>query len=247
MSRVESSVMTSLQQLMVEEEERRAEQVIRARLLKQEQERTMFEEQARRAEAAQKRAEIAAREVIERDWANRAEAERVEGERIAHLERVRSNLELEAKLALMKAEQQQEVERLTILRDARTRALEGQRGLLAGLLVTLLIGSFGIYLLILRPTLKRERAQLDDLTRIQTELRHDREQYRIRAAQKISELKDEIAMSGSKVEQLKRELLIAKTAQPKPGKRPVGPTPSQPKQPINQCTCNKADPLCDCW
>jgi hypothetical protein len=239
--------MTSLQQLMVEEDERRAEQVIRARLLKQEQERTMFEEQARRAEEAQKRAEIAAREVKERDWANRVEAERLEGERVAHLERVRSNLELEAKFTLMKAEQLHEVERLTILRDARTRTLEGQRGLLVGLLATLFIGSLGIYFSILRPTFQRERVELEDLRRINTALRRDQEQIRVRAAQKISELNDEIATSGSKIEQLKRELLSAKTTQTRPEKPALGISSNRPKPVTNPCSCNKADPLCDCW
>ena len=85
-----------------------------ARHLKQEQERLLFEEQAHRAEEAQRRAEAIAHEVRARSATERATEERLQCERTAHLERVRAEIELDAKLTIMKAEQQQEVERFGV-------------------------------------------------------------------------------------------------------------------------------------
>jgi hypothetical protein len=247
MAHGESSVMTSLQQLMVQEEERRKEQVYRAHRLKQEQERLLFEEQARRAEEAQKRAESAAQSLLESESRSRAEAVRLEGERSAYLERVRANLELEAKLAVMKSEQQAELERLSILRDANVRRLEGQRGLFVALLSTVLLGSLGVYFLILRPASVREATERHELSRTFEERRlgylREREGY----DRRIAVLELEATERIRRITQLEKELQATKTGTNQRGRPGGRPPPTGLTQPPKPCGCDKTDPLCDCW
>lgn len=247
MSRGESSVMTSLQQLMVQEEERRKEQVFRAHRLKQEQERRHFEEQAKRAEEAQNRAENAARSLLEGESRLRAEAARVEGERIAYLERVRANLELEAKLAVMKAEQQTELERLALLRDDKVRRLEGQRGLLVALLSTLLLGSLGGYIGILRPANRREETARHELARTLVSQRQEQRREREGYVRRSTELELEVTENVRRIAQLEKELQASKSGTNQRG-RPGARRPSTViTQLPKKCDCDKADPLCDCW
>jgi hypothetical protein len=243
MSRIEGSVATSLQQLLAQEEERRAEQVLRARHLKQEQERLLFEEQAHRAEEAQRRAEAIAHEVRERSATERATEQRLQCERTAHLERVRAEIELDAKLTVMKAEQQQEVERLALLRDARVRTLEGQRGLLVALLLTLALGMAMIYGAILRPMVQRQALALVDFGQTNEALRRGQSREHEVFLRRVTELSSQLNDKSQLVETLRKELAAAKVP-PKKGTPRIQVTSPRPN---TVCTCNKTDPLCDCW
>jgi hypothetical protein len=232
---------------MAQEEERRAEQVLRAHRRKEEQERLLFAEQARRAEVAQQRAELAVREMRAHEQAERVTEERLQGERAAYLERVRAELELEATLTVMKTAQQQELERLALLRDARVRTLEGQRGLLGAFLLTLIIGIGLIYAVILRPDNTRLATALVDSRRANDESRQEQGKEREAHDRRIAELSSQLGEQTRVVEGLRKELLAAK-AEPRPGSGQGRTTmPPPPPPPKTVCKCDKADPLCDCW
>jgi hypothetical protein len=246
MSRTESSVSLSVQSLIEAEERRRTEQILLANRLKQEQERLASEESVRRANEAQMRAEAALAEVQRRARLDRAESERLELERVAHLERTRAEIELGTKTALLRLEQQQELERLTLQRDARVRRLEGVRSILGALLVTTLLGAGAIYGMVLRPGRASLEADLAHALQIG-------EDHRIETARERTRLQATIAEQAQVAEELRRRVAeleqLARTPTVSDHRQEHSRGPALRNRPVAPpaCTCAKADPLCDCW
>jgi hypothetical protein len=247
MTRTESSVSVSVQALLDAEEHRRAEQVIVANRLKQEHERRAFEESARRANEAKLRAEAALAEMRQQAQCDREQAERLDRERSAHLERTRAELELSTKAALLRLEQQNELERLALQRDVRLRRLEGQRAMLIALLVTTAIGAATIYGGVLRPGRLRLEADITRSLRLGEESRAEAERERGRLRATIAEH----AQAEEALRQRIADLSQSLAAHRKPALERANPGARVPfeRRPVapSACTCSKVDPLCDCW
>jgi hypothetical protein len=236
----ESSVTASLTQLKHEEERRRAELVVLAQRRKLEQEREALVEQARISEQQRLRVEAATREANRRADQERAEHERLDRERIVELERVRAELELRTKVAVMQLEQEQEAARLRLVRDAKVVRLEGQRSLLLALLVTLTVGAGVIYALLLRPAALRLEEDLSLQTRINLEQRAEREKERAGVAFQVGDLEQRLSDTSAKLAEANRRLEAS-------GTRLVRSPPVRalPRPPRGEAACvDPNDPLC---
>jgi hypothetical protein len=137
------------------------------------------------------------------------------------------------------------MERLSLVRDERVRSLEGQRGLLLGLLITLTVGAVVLYAAVFGPDSRRQSAALSEVEQRMGELRRRATDEIVARDRRAAELSTSLAEREGTIERLRRELKAAEEAtKTKPHRvqvtRPVvGPTP--------KCPCDKADPLCDCW
>jgi hypothetical protein len=238
MAREDSSVMSSLQQLMADQEQRRTEQIVLSHRRKLEQDREQLEQEARRAELAQRRAEDAKHEVLQRAAQQRAEQERLERDRAFELERVRGELALRAKATVMEIEQQQELARLAIVRDARLAQVEGQRLVLGAMLGTLVVGSALLYALVLRPEAQRQGQVIEQLGQANAEQRSGHERERSQLAERIAELESQLTSTQIALE---KSLRHAPTSEPKPAHAPKA-TRSVPAPPPPCVDDN--DPLC---
>jgi len=199
MAREESSVMSSLQQLMVDEEQRRAEQVKLAYRRKLEQERKHFEQEQRRAEKEQQRAEAAKHLALQQAAGERAERELQARERSFELERVRSDLELRTRATIMQTEQQHELERLQIARGQRVAKLEGQRIIISTLLGTTSVGLLALYIAIVRPESKRQLEAIAHLTQVTREQHDEHDSARKQFESKIQILESHVTLLESKL------------------------------------------------
>jgi hypothetical protein len=240
MAREESSVMSSLQDLMTEEDRRRTEQVALAHRRKLEQVREVLEQQTRRSEEERQRSEAAKREALARAARERAEHERRERETHLDAERLRADLELRAKVTLMQTEQQQELERLALVRDRRVSQLEGQRWMLASLLGTLLIGLTLVYALVIRTQANRMEQTIAQLTT---------ENFAMRTEQKLerNRLEARIVDFETQVSALRAELATARSnvARAEPGRGAKPAAPARMKPPVApKPICDDNDPLC---
>jgi len=246
MSRTEGSVSVSIQQLLAQEKERRAEQVYLAHRLMKEQERLAMEEVAARAEAAQKRAEAAARELRQRSLSEAAEQQRLDTERQLVLERTRVDLELQSKTTLLRLQQQQELERLAIVRDVRVRLLEGHRAFLLAGLTTMLVGGCLIYGFALRPAAQRQTAALQELARLNDDQRASQKVERDTLDRRLEEQSRVIASKERERSQLLEQITKLRN-NGSAAKSVIDKSTRPPLQVAKKCTCDKSDPLCDCW
>ena len=132
---------------------------------------------------------------------------------------------------------------MALLRDARVRTLEGQRGLLVALLLTLALGIAMIYGVILRPMVQRQALALVDFGQTNEALRREQSREHEVFLRRVTELSSELNEKSQLVETLRKELAAVKSP-PKKGTPQTHVTSPRPKP---ACTCNKTDPLCDCW
>lgn len=239
MAREENSVMSSLNQLLVDEQQRRTEQILVARQRKLQQEREVLEQQVRESEEARLRSERITREANERLANERAEQTRLEQTRQLELERIKSDLELGSRVALINLEQQHELERLAFQRDRRVARLEGQRGLLIALFGTMLFGLVVTYLLVFRPGTLRQEQIITSLSHAATNQRSEFERERERFVARLAE-------RDATVVELKRLLDEARrtpAAVPEQATRTVA---SKRKKVVSKQVpiCNENDPLC---
>lgn len=241
MNREESSVMSSLQQLIVDEDQRRAEQIALAHRRKLEQERELFEQEKRRAELERQRAEAAKCEAQRRAAADRAEFERQERERAFELERVRSELDLRAKVTVMQTEQQHELERLAVIRDQRVTSLEGQRLMVSALLGTIVVGLVLTYVAVVRPELQRERQNVVRLTQGALEQQAERDRETGRMSSQIRELQNQVADLDAKLRGAQRALA---EREPKRKHETVTSPPGVRPRPTPETCTDPNDPLC---
>ncbi len=242
MARQESSVMSSLQQLIGDEDQRRAEQIALAHRRKLEQERELLEQERRRAEQEQRRSKAAKREAERQSDEERAEHERKERERILEFERVRGELELRARVTVMQTEQQHELERLAIARDGRVARLEGQRLMVSALLGTMLAGAVLLYFAVMVPGSRRQEQLVAQLTQGKLTQRDERERERAREDAKVLELESLVARLHSELKAARQKLA---EREPKKDPRVVASPTGGGSRPVKVETCtNPNDPLC---
>jgi hypothetical protein len=242
MTREESSVMSSLQQLMVEEDRRRAEQIALAHRRKLEQERELLEQEQRRAEYEQRRSEAAKRQALQRAAEDRAEHERQELERVVELERVRSELEQRTRVAVRQTDQRHELERLAILRDRQVARLEGQRLMISALLGTLLAGSALLYVALIRPESKRQERLVSQLNQASLTQQAERDRERERLDSKILDLQDVVTQLNSELKEANLKLSQRETKK-NSGVVPP-PTGGGHRRVKSEICTNPNDPLC---
>jgi hypothetical protein len=235
MAREESSVTSSLQQLMVEEDQRRAEQVALAHRRKLEQDRELLEQRRRNAEQAERET----RETALQASVERAERERLDRERVADLERVRSDLELRAKTAVMQLEQQHELERLALQRDRRLARVEGHRMVLSALLATLLVGALLLYGLLLLPESQRRDQTVAQLSRANAEQRSTGERERNQFELRIAGLRTELDQVKAQFDEARQSLAVCAAR-----RQPVVPSRQRSAAPAEQPCVSDNDPLC---
>lgn len=246
MSRTESSVSASIAQLVAEDEERRKERVQRANEHRMQQQRLVVEAQARLAQEAQGRAELAARAIQEQSSRETEEQYRRALEERLLLERTRIEAEQAARTATQRLEHQQEMERLALQRDARVRALEGQRGLLLGGLLTLLVGVLVLYGGLIAPAKQRLQQSLKDEANAHRAERLSLEDGQAALRGRLRDAATIVATKDAELRALRLALERASKEARGPTSHPVnaqgGGRPSQPA-----CHCDRNDPLCDCW
>lgn len=245
MARDDTSVATSIQQILEEEDRRRAEQVRLAYQRKLEEERVVAAERKRREAGEREQVETARREEERKAGELRRDREQQETARLAELERIRVEAELRAKVTLMGTEQQHELERLTLVRDQRVIQLEGQRILLGALLGTLTLGALALYLFVLSPHAARQTLAIAQLEQEKRLVLDERQRERNSLEQRLSESEAQHARVLSELQQAQAQLR-ARPPEHTPSTGTTGPQrlPVRPPRPRNS-GCDPHDPLCD--
>lgn len=239
MTQEESSVISSLRQLRLEQEQQCIEQArleqLRARLHAQ----AVLRESAAAPESARQRQELAKRDALRA--ADEQRLEREQRERELDIERFRVESELRAKVQLMQLKQEHSIQRLAIERDAKVRRLEGQRVMISSLLGTLLIGAIAVWGLLIGPQFRNREGLVRQLTLAHAAARNELQQQRTKHEAQISDLE-------SRNRDLQSQLAVKQakslsTVEPRQGAKP--PHPIRPEKPVRkQTACDAGDPLC---
>jgi len=143
-------------------------------------------------------------------------------------------------------EQQHEFERLTIIRDRRVNALEGQRLMFGALLGTLTIGAVVVYAFVLSPYNTRQSAAMAQLEQEKHQLSEERRRERSALEQRASELEGNNARLSSELEEAKAQIR-AHTFERTSGPKGIGMPHQSPPKPHNHGSkcIDPNDPLCD--
>lgn len=238
MSREDSSVATSLNELLAQEQEQRRRDVLAA------QRRKLAAEQAEHAERLRRERERRETEAT-LAAAEREERARLEALKTVEIERAREQRELESRLAIIAAERAAEQSRLALLRDARVSSLQGWIYLLGALLATVLVGAFVVWVFVIRPGAERslEAAELAN-SAVERKLSL--------AVAERDTLARRLASSEQRISDLQGRLRSAHDVL-----RRMATTPKEParkgaavvtsKKRVSSCTCaDEDDPMCPC-
>ena len=238
MSREESSVATSLNELFAEEQEQRNRDILAA------QRRKLAAKQAEREERLRRERER--REAEEkRAAAEREEQARLEALKTVEIERAREQRALESRLAIIAAQRDAEQSRLALARDARVSSLQGWGHLLGALLATLVVGAVVVWLVVIRPAAARSQ---EAAASAKSALEHKLSQ----TAAERDTLQRKLALSERRVSDLRDRLRSTQDML-----RRMATTPKRParkgaavvttKKRDRSCTClDENDPLCKC-
>jgi hypothetical protein len=238
MSREDSSVATSLNELFAEEQEQRRRDILAAQRRKLAAEQAEKEERTRRErerrEAEEKRAA-----------AEREERARLDALKTVEIERAREQRELESRLAIIAAERAAEERRLSLARDARVASLQSWIYLLGGLAATVVVGVLVVWIFVIRPDTER-RLEAAEVAKSGAE-----QKLRWAVAERDT-LARRLASSEQRAVDLQDRLrsaqdLLRRMAPSQRGPVHTGAAVVTSKKRDSSCTCaDEDDPMCPC-